>query len=245
MFDDKSTNANRPASNDKPDLPGGTPPQNLPTSREGGVTLPTPPAASEASEPEDILADIDQTEDRPVKSPAQPGEASTASTPPAITPPEKPVTKEPFFEQHKRAFAIIIAVLVIGVLGAGGWYGYSLFVSSQAGPVVEELTNTGGQPSTVNQPVNTNQGSTVNQNINQAVAIDTDHDGLTDEEEEMYGTNPKKIDTDDDALTDRDEVKVFKTDPNNPDTDGDGYIDGEEIRAGFDPKGPGRLLKIE
>jgi len=57
---------------------------------------------------------------------------------------------------------------------------------------------------------------------------DTDGDGLTDAEEEFYGT-----------------------DPNNPDTDGDGFSDFEEIVAGTDPLDPlsyprseGRLLTV-
>jgi len=42
--------------------------------------------------------------------------------------------------------------------------------------------------------------------------VDTDADGLTDTEEETYGT-----------------------DPENADTDGDGYLDGEEVSTGHDP----------
>ncbi len=45
---------------------------------------------------------------------------------------------------------------------------------------------------------------------------DFDNDGLPDEIETIYGT-----------------------DPNNPDTDGDGYTDGEEIASGYDPLIPG------
>ncbi len=49
---------------------------------------------------------------------------------------------------------------------------------------------------------------------------DPDHDGLTNLQEQQYGTNP-----------------------NNPDTDGDGYHDGAEVKAGYNPLGPGKLLK--
>ena len=84
------------------------------------------------------------------------------------------------------------------------------------------------------------------QNVDQvSQPVDTDRDGLTDQEENLYGTNPERVDTDHDGLTDRDEVKVFETDPNNPDTDGDTYPDGQEVRSGYDPKGDGRLLEIE
>jgi cysteine-rich repeat protein len=51
------------------------------------------------------------------------------------------------------------------------------------------------------------------------------------------------FDADDDGLTD-DAEKRFGTDPKNADTDGDGFKDGEEVRNGFDPLGPGRLNKI-
>ncbi len=42
--------------------------------------------------------------------------------------------------------------------------------------------------------------------------LDDDKDGLTNEEEKKYGTDPK-----------------------NPDTDGDGFLDGAEVKNGFDP----------
>ena len=62
---------------------------------------------------------------------------------------------------------------------------------------------------------------------------DTDGDGLTDREEMLdYHTNPAQIDTDGDGISDGDEVKKYKTHPNKPDTDGDGISDGNEIRNG-------------
>ncbi len=48
--------------------------------------------------------------------------------------------------------------------------------------------------------------------------VDSDNDGLFDEQEAEYGT-----------------------DSNNPDTDGDGYLDGDEIINGYNPKGEGKL----
>jgi len=51
--------------------------------------------------------------------------------------------------------------------------------------------------------------------------VDSDQDGLPDEKEPMYGT-----------------------DPGNPDTDGDGYLDGEEIKNGYNPLGAGKSFKL-
>src|SRR3989339_679701 len=43
--------------------------------------------------------------------------------------------------------------------------------------------------------------------------LDTDQDGLTDEEELGLGLNINKNDSDDDGLFDREELRVYKTDP--------------------------------
>ncbi|MFA5961422.1 MAG: hypothetical protein WC848_01925 [Parcubacteria group bacterium] len=51
------------------------------------------------------------------------------------------------------------------------------------------------------------------------------------------------LDGDQDGLSDEEE-KVYTTDPNNSDTDNDGYSDGAEVRSGYDPlkKAPGDKL---
>src|SRR5947207_212743 len=51
--------------------------------------------------------------------------------------------------------------------------------------------------------------------ISNPAAVDSDHDGLTDVQEQALGT-----------------------DPHNPDTDGDGLIDGLELRLGHNPNVP-------
>ncbi len=75
---------------------------------------------------------------------------------------------------------------------------------------------------------------------------DTDLDGIWDGEE-IYGwkTNPLKRDTDGDGLSDYWEVKKYQTDPFNPDTDGDGYLDGQEVHNWFNPKGRGKLQELK
>jgi len=66
--------------------------------------------------------------------------------------------------------------------------------------------------------------------------VDTDGDGLTDDEENNdTHTDPNDPDTDDDGLTDGEEVHDTHTDPLDPDTDGDCAKDGAEVDAGTDP----------
>ncbi|MCK5061434.1 hypothetical protein KAR28_02700 [Candidatus Parcubacteria bacterium] len=99
--------------------------------------------------------------------------------------------------------------------------------------------------------------------ISQSANGDSDGDGLSDDDESIYGTDPGNPDTDgdgyldgvevangydplgegrlisdldrdSDGLSDNDE-SIYGTDPSNPDTDGDGYLDGVEVANGYDP----------
>jgi len=102
--------------------------------------------------------------------------------------------------------------------------------------------------------------------ISRASITDTDGDGLTDEEEAKYKTNPNQADSDGDGVSDLEEIQKgtdpnkadqipgdvdsdgdgltndeeakYGTDPFNPDTDQDGYSDGQEIVSGYDPLTP-------
>lgn len=59
----------------------------------------------------------------------------------------------------------------------------------------------------------------------QELSNDSDHDGLENWEEEVYGTLP-----------------------DNQDTDNDGYLDGEEVAAGYDPTKPApndKIIQVE
>jgi hypothetical protein len=67
---------------------------------------------------------------------------------------------------------------------------------------------------------------------------DPDHDGLTNLQEFLLGTDPHNPDTDGDGLKDGDEVNIYHTNPLVADTDGDGIPDGVEIATGTDPLNP-------
>ena len=74
---------------------------------------------------------------------------------------------------------------------------------------------------------------------------DTDGDGLSDYEEiKIYNTDANKIDSDNDGLSDYEEIKIYKTDPNIVDSDGDSYNDGAEVKGGYNPLGSGKMADV-
>ncbi len=69
------------------------------------------------------------------------------------------------------------------------------------------------------------------------LAVDSDGDGLLDDEEALLGTDPNNPDTDEDGIYDGEEL-TLGTNPLSADTDGDGIEDGDEVVAGLDPTNP-------
>ncbi|MFH1867116.1 MAG: L,D-transpeptidase family protein [Patescibacteria group bacterium] len=49
-------------------------------------------------------------------------------------------------------------------------------------------------------------------------------------------SSAQEIDSDSDGLSDEQEILIYATDPQNPDTDGDGYPDALEIEYGYSPR---------
>lgn len=162
-------------------------------------------------------------------------------------------TKLPDFDEdrevgNKKRF-IFIGVSVIILIGVGAFF---IFLNNGSWfPKIQEIFKRNqiiNESSESNEKIEENEED-INQvpeaisSSNATQANDADGDGLTDEEELKLGTNSTQVDTDKDNLSDREEIKVYKTDPLNPDTDGDTYLDGNEVQAGYNPKGPGKLLE--
>jgi hypothetical protein len=194
-------------------------------------------------EPEDIFSSVEPTKPEPLRpggavSPTVPGRPGAPAPVGAVPAPEE----EPRAGGKRKTFYVVIVVFLLLLLGVGGWLTWDRFFKA-----VPKTTPSPEVTTPAEVPANTPASSPtpeVSPTQPSPPSIDSDLDGLTDEEEATLGTDPNKIDTDEDDLTDGEEVKVYGTDPLNPDTDGDGYLDGTEVKAGYDPKGPGKLFEL-
>lgn len=71
--------------------------------------------------------------------------------------------------------------------------------------------------------------------VEEGPQVDTDGDGLSDDYEQLIGTDPTMMDTDGDRIHDGAEIRSYNTSPVLMDTDGDNHDDGAEILAGTNP----------
>lgn len=233
---------------------------------------------------DDIFADTDKTAEAKKSNAYYPGDSEIeANKVGVLTSPETEETSS-----KSKIIKIILVFLLVLLLLALGYLAYAKFFSGKNIPVPADNLNTQNVPPVVVSPVITEQPielvvepvttTPVSQEVvvtpsmplatgtpPVSTLVDSDSDGLTDEEENILGTNINLIDTDNDGLTDYEEVKIYhtnplladtdkdglsdyeevkiyKTDPNNPDTDGDTYLDGAEVKSGYDPLAVGKKL---
>ncbi len=145
---------------------------------------------------------------------------------------------------------IVIITTVIAALALGGLL-YVYFSARPTGPAggeaqpVAPAESARVKAAAAEQAVKIQQAERDwNDALQATYAVDKDFDGLTDEEEKKYGTKPEAADTDADGLLDKSEIEIYQTDPLKKDTDKDGHSDGAEVRAGYNPKGAGKLPDV-
>jgi len=235
MFDELDNKTMNNANTGKPTLSGGGPVE--PSS------VPTPAGPGKATE--DIFANVDDLS-KPDIFKAKPS-----------TPPAKDLSQPISESSGQGKKFLVLGSIIVGlvVIFVGGYMAYARFfranLANNVAPTGQELTPTAETPAAVTpeqaqNPASQTEGNVPAPAINDMTtqAVDSDQDGLTDQEEISLGTNPNSPDSDNDGLFDREEVKVYGTDPLNPDTDGDGYKDGDEVKNGYNPRGPGKLYEI-
>lgn len=175
------------------------------------------------------------------------------------------VEDEPDGSKKKLILLIVVLLGLLGILVAV-YFGYSYFIKGEkidylnkdvsneleAEPLLQN-NNAQENPNIIinqnpqdveNNNTNENISTPINTEVNKNELLDSDNDGVPDQEEIIRGMNIYSNDSDGDGLNDREEIYVYNTDPTNPDTDGDGFLDGDEVKAGFNPNGPGRLYDI-
>lgn len=203
-------------------------------------------------EPEDIFAGVEPTKPEPLRprgaiSPTVPGRPGAPAPVGAVPVP----SALPRPRAGRKIFYVVTVVFLLAVLGIGGWFAWTRFFKKPAvilSPAEVPAEVEVKVPAEVEVPTPAEAPVTPTPEIPETPSapafVDSDLDGLSDEEELTLGTDPNKLDTDNDGLTDREEIRVYGTDPLNQDTDGDGYPDGQEVKAGYNPKGPGKLFEL-
>lgn len=162
------------------------------------------------------------------------------------------IARQPPLFARKKFIILLVSLVLLAVLVIGAWGAYVVFFAPR--PEESGSAPTAGIPGAAVTPAaSASPAAGVPPNpagmasptpVPGETELDSDHDGLPDKDEQLFGTNIFSTDTDSDDLSDRDEVKVFDTDPKNPDSDGDGFEDGTEVRNGYNPKGPGKIKEV-
>lgn len=215
----------------------------------------SPPNLPTAKEPEDILGSPEKS---PVPSTPSPRTIPTVSSgapkplaPPAVAPPTAPsrstmqaLSSPVSMEKPSHSWIrVVLFLAVLGGLGAGVYFfitkgGLSLLKLKQEAREAPQAQTLPPPPSVPETPPSPPPPPPPQ------APLDSDGDGLTDEDEAGLGTEPLTADTDGDGLLDNEEVRIYKSDPLNADTDNDSFKDGDEVKAGYNPLGPGRLFQV-
>jgi len=126
---------------------------------------------------------------------------------------------------------IIWSDSLVGDLGITGAT-YQLTPAAGSRVITASVTDSGGNTAVASMTLSVVDPS----------QIDTDNDGLFDQQETLQGTDPNNPDTDGDGLLDGDEVNVHATNPLDRDSDSDNMWDNFEVTYGLLPNDPSDAL---
>ena len=202
---------------------------------------------NEEKKVEDMFAPVEPVENSPeAETQPAPVTPQIPNVPQASVPASLPSTSTPAAVPPKPAHGwvkfVVIALIILIVIVVGLLLNKFIFSSGSEGEAVQV-----DEPVEIETVVEEKEIVQVDKEDDEEIVFDsdTDNDGLSDQEELEYGTNIIKMDTDSDGLFDYDEVMIYLTDPLDSDSDGDSFLDGEEVQAGYNPKGPGKLLNFQ
>jgi hypothetical protein len=179
-------------------------------------------------EPEDIFASAQSTE--PTTSRFDKG----GSLP-------KTVNRQISGHSGPKILKIILIIIVIALVSYGGYYTYGKVAPSIKAKLAQLKSSKNLTPTT-NEVVNNEVNNTTS---GPSIILDSDKDGLSDQEEQSLGTDPNKADSDNDGLLDNEEVNIYKSNPLNSDTNNDGILDGDSIRRGINPINGAPLFDLQ
>lgn len=246
VFDDpkfKKQNSSAPQpGGTQPQQPAATPPPapQKPETPPVQATQQTPAPAKPVEEPKDMFEEVEKG---PTPAPA----VSLDQVPTTLNKKQQITGTEPGSEGSKisgKIIFIVVAVIIVVALAAGAYY-YFQMRSDRVDEVMPEQEIDQTEQQAEEEPAELPDSTIIEPEQPTAAELDSDKDGLTDQEENELGTNPFLKDTDNDNLFDFEEVETYNTDPLNPDSDNDTYLDGEEVTNGFNPLGPGKLFDLE
>lgn len=120
--------------------------------------------------------------------------------------------------------------------------GYSLIarISNQNGSIDSDVINFKIEVDVIKQVVNDTASENNKISVENSTENNGQTEEQNGSKEAIVKTIPSNedktdLDSDQDGVMDQEELRIG-TDPSNPDSDGDGYLDGDEIRTGYDPK---------
>ncbi len=116
-------------------------------------------------------------------------------------------------KKSTNKFYILLTVLATALWFVGSWWHYSCNIKNTCDSNKTTLASSTTPENTTNKTVK----------IESNQVVDTDTDGLSDDEEKQLGTDPLLLDTDEDSIPDNEEIGASIDSP--LDTDADGIID--------------------